>query len=51
MTYNINQFMYQFIEAMDEAALDYDFDSLSQEEQLECKKRMKEYIDELFVTN
>ena len=48
MSDKLQSLLQDFIHAMDEAALDYDFDSLSQEEQEAAKKWMKGYIDGYF---
>ena len=45
MTDNVKNIMQQFIDALDEATIMYEFDKLSEDEKIRVKKLMKLYID------
>lgn len=48
MTKKLKTLLEEFIDAVDESALDYDFNSLSEDEQKRAKILMKKYIDMYF---
>jgi hypothetical protein len=48
MSEKLETLLEEFIIALEQSALDYDFNSLSQDEQVKAKREMKQYIDYYF---